>query len=236
MMSLFTFIKTRCFSTNFSSNLFIAKSFRVIYKPVFTTRQVSTSTQHYSKNHNYFNKDQTNILNSIFDKEKYPSSTEKHDLSIRFNRTEKSISKWFTSARSKQRKNGIKIIDNRRFNLPEINILKSSFEKECYPDELEKRDLAQQLDVDIMKVDRWFRRERCNMMNSNTILSSNKSRRKVFNDDDLEILNSMFSQNLYPNTETINHLADILGKESVQVREWFRRARKKYRDSEINGN
>lgn len=175
-----------------------------------------------------FTEDQLVILKSVFEKEKYPSTNTKQKLSNEFDISKDSVSSWFHHERQKHKKAGGELQDSRKFTQETLEGLLASFEDDCYPEESTKKELAKKLKLEFKQVNKWFVNERSRLLKTS---SQTKPGQRVFCSDDLEILETSFQRNHYPDTNTIEALAKSLEKEPDQVRDWFVRRREKHKKS-----
>jgi len=119
---------------------------------------------------------------------------------------------------------GEKLVPPGGYTDDDLKILRESFQKNERPDHSEKLRLSIEVGRPITSIDDWFKFARKLKENS----GDDENKNKKFTSNETEEMESIFSENKYPNAVITKPLAIKFNREEQSVREWFKRRRLRY--------
>jgi len=181
------------------------------------------SEQGLSKKGKIYTIEENEICEEVFRENMYPDKDVCERLAKKFGRSTKSVQYKFSYMRKEYSKMyGAKLEPPNEFTCDDLKILHTSFDRNNWPDQVERNRLAIVLGRSIHSIKRWFVVQRKKKVLPGKI--ENKS--KKFTDAQIKKLESVFTEQTYPDSGVIRSLSCEFEREEQSIRYWFNRHRK----------
>jgi len=177
------------------------------------------------------------LLNEMWDKNPYPDTAEKAELIQQMGGhvTQKQITSWFKHKRENDSQKGkfeYRYSATAKFTSEQIAYLEEVFSKDSYAKGRVLQDLADQLQVNLKRVQNWFKHRRSRLAQQGKFEFKSRS---TLSPDQVNFLRGAFFANPSPVPEVCESLSQELHVNKEQVSRWFSnersKERRKYREA-----